>query len=239
MDVVRLNPEQRQPMKLPFISALLLSAMLLAPDLRALHAQDPKTDVTGIIKETQKLDTTDGVSIIWWIPNDYWQRSLANNHRLTPSQVDDFMKTLEGYTVMLVIDARKGPMATFTYPTPEVLRKNTKLILPSGDILSPLSDDELTPAAKNLFSMVKPLLGSMLGQFGQNAEFMFFNNKDKDGKPLLDPTGTGKLVVNSNGHSATWRLPLGSLLAEKTCPVCGEKLPGNYMFCPYDGTKLK
>ena len=32
---------------------------------------------------------------------------------------------------------------------------------------------------------------------------------------------------------------LGSLLPDETCPKCGEVLPGNYKFCPYDGTRLE
>jgi len=227
-------------MKHLFLS-IFSALVFISTGLSAAHAQQSgEQDISSIIKETQKLDSAnDSINIIWWIPNEYWQRALGNSHRLTATQVTDFTKTLEDYTVVLVIDAKKGAVATLTYTPEDIVRKNTKLILPSGDQLSPLADDDLTPAAKNIFSMMKPILGNMMGQLGQNADFLFFRNKDKDGKLLLNPIGTGKLTVNSNGHSASWRLPLGSLLPPKICPVCGEPLPGNYMFCPFDGTKLK
>jgi hypothetical protein len=70
--------------------------------------------VTSLIKETQKLTTdADTVVVAWWIPNQYWEESLKNNPRVTDAQKEDFRKTLEDYTVVCVVDVKKGGLAVF------------------------------------------------------------------------------------------------------------------------------
>jgi hypothetical protein len=91
----------------------------------------------------------------------------------------------------------------------------------------------------NSENVMKPVFANMMGQFGQNTIFVVFPGKGADGDQLIDPYKEGQLSFVENGHSFSWRLPLGSLLPDETCPKCGEVLPGNYKFCPYDGTKLE
>jgi hypothetical protein len=89
------------------------------------------------------------------------------------------------------------------------------------------------------YQLMKPIFANMMGQFGQNTIFVVFPGKGSDGDKLIDPYKEGQLSFVENGHSFSWRLPLGSLRPDETCPKCGEVLPGNYKFCPYDGTKLE
>jgi len=112
------------------------------------------------------------------------------------------------------------------------------MVSPSGHTFTPLDEDALVPGARNLFSMSKPLFSNMFGSMGKHFEFLIFPGKDKSGAKVVDPLGTGTLRFNVNSHSFAWHLPLGSLLPPKSCPTCGQTFPGNYEFCPYDGTKL-
>ncbi|MEY2530331.1 MAG: hypothetical protein QOI96_416, partial [Verrucomicrobiota bacterium] len=62
---------------------------------------------------------------------------------------------------------------------------------------------------------------------------------NKNGSRLIDPMKPGSFTVKLNNEEFRWRLPLGSLLPAKLCPKCNDTFPGNYTFCPYDGTPLK
>lgn len=220
---------------------LLHALLFLAASLGNAFAQaDAGKNVGDILKETEKVDiSANDVSIIMWIPFEYWELSLVNNPRITDSQKEDILKMMRDYTAVLVVDAKKGGSDIFTFTSIENISKNSTLTLPSGQKLTPLSEDDLAPDTAMLMAMLKPIFKSTLGKMGENAAFLLFSNKDKDGKKLLDSRSTGKLVLKEKEHTASWRLPLGSLLSPKTCPTCGETLPGNYDFCPYDGTKLK
>jgi hypothetical protein len=149
------------------------------------------------------------------------------------------VETMGHYTVFLVVDAKKGGLALFSYTPADEIRRTTTLVSPAGDTFLPLEEDALSPGVRNLVSMSNPLFANMFGSLGKNIYCIVFPGKDKSGATVVDPLGKGKVTIIVNSHSFSWRLPLGSLLPPRTCPNCGEHFPGNYEFCPFDGTKLK
>jgi hypothetical protein len=217
----------------------LFCLLLIIVGLQPALAEDTQK-VTSLIKETQKLTTdVDTLVLAWWIPNQYWEESLKNNPRITDAQKEDLRNALQDYTVVCVVDAKKGGLAVFNFTPAEDIIKTAKLTDPDGETLTPLADSDLTPAAQNHLSMMKPVFANLLGKLGQNSVFVVFPSKDSNGKMVADPLGEGRLSFVENGHSFSWRLPLASLLPEKICPKCQEHLPGSYHFCPYDGAKLE
>src|SRR5438105_3635071 len=127
-------------------------AILVFVCATTVRAQTGSEDaMSGLIKETQHMiDDGERLSLIWWIPNEFWQRSLAKNPRVTADQAQDIVRALEDYTLVAVVDAKKGGLAVFTYTPADEIRKSATLITPAGNKLSPVDDSDLTPAAKNL-----------------------------------------------------------------------------------------
>ncbi len=219
---------------------LFLAIAFLAPSLANLHAQSDAEKAVAVIKETEKFDnSTDNVSAVIWMPIEYWKLAVSGNPRITDDTKQDMVKTMQDYLVFAVIDVKKGGLAIFTPTDPDIIRNSATLTLPSGKKITPVGDDDLSPGAQNLIAMFKPVMGNLLGKMGQGITFLVFSNKDENGKKLVDSLDKGKMTISENGHTFTWRLPLGSLMPLKVCPECGEEFPGNYDFCPYDGTKLK
>jgi hypothetical protein len=62
-----------------------------------------------------------------WIPNQYWEESLKNNPRVTDAQKEDLRKALQDYTVVCVVDAKKGGLAVFNFTSAEDVIKTAKL----------------------------------------------------------------------------------------------------------------
>jgi len=211
---------------------------ILCANLSQAYSQT-SSGVTAITKETTKSQSDEKkIAIVWWIPTEFWEKVYQNNPRVNPAQSSEIIQTLKEYTLVVIIDGKKGGLAGITYTPADDLRKDLTLTNPDGSTLAPLAEDALNPAMKNLIGMMKPLLSNMLGQMGQNYNFFVFPGKDKAGKQLIDAHGNGKLTVHYSGGSFVWHLPLGSLMPIKKCDTCGEEFIGNYNFCPYDGQKL-
>ncbi|WP_291871339.1 hypothetical protein [Maribacter sp.] len=69
-------------------------------------------------------------------------------------------------------------------------------------------------------------------------EFYVFTDVDEKGNKILDPTSESNFSVFYNGDSFNWRLPLGSLIPKKRCPLDDEMLNGSWKFCPWHGKEL-
>jgi hypothetical protein len=60
-----------------------------------------------------------------------------------------------------------------------------------------------------------------------------------DGQRLNDPLKPGAFQFAVYDQTFRWRTPLASLLPKKIDPKSKEEFPGNYLYNPYTGDKLK
>lgn len=120
----------------------------------------------------------------------------------------------------------------------EEIVSNLSLSIGKGNKMLPLPETALKSDAKKLFAVMKPLMGNMLGQFGQGLVFVCFQGKDDNGERLLAPKSSQTFVINYSEDIYNWRLPLGSLLPVKIDEVTGEEFPGNYIYSPFTANKL-
>ena len=73
---------------------------------------------------------------------------------------------------------------------------------------------------------------------GRSMSFCVFSSKTSSRQVLGKASGPGRFSLKLPDRQFHWRLPLGSLLPEKSCTKCGEQLSGAFAFCPYDATPL-
>ena len=69
--------------------------------------------------------------------------------------------------------------------------------------------------------------------------FYVFKNELEDGSTAISPFNTEKLLVKVNDEDFIYRLPLASMVEKKVCPEDQELLNGNWVYCPWHGTKLE
>lgn len=200
-------------------------------------AQESKVDTNALVQETQKMSqAASELTLIWWIPDEYWQASFAQEQTVTPAQVEEFLKVVRPYTIIVAVDGKIGAFGAITYKTQDQIRSSLQFVDGKGNAYRPYT--QLDADITGFLSMMKPVLENMLGPMGQNMHFFVFPGNGKDGKRLADPKSDGTFTVKLDERDFRWRLPLGSLLPPKICPKCKEKLSGAYKYCPYDGTKL-
>jgi hypothetical protein len=203
------------------------------------RAQQSSPDIQAIIKETQQTSQSPGaMTIVWWIPEAFLRATLASNPNMTKEKSEAFMKPLRSYIIMLVIDAKVGPLAGLTYTPTSELATEVRVKDHAGSLYPPVDPTRINSDSQNFIAILKPVMASMLGPMGQNMNFFLFPSSGKDGAAIADESKEGVFYLEVGKKEFHWRLPLGSILPHKTCPVCKESLSGAYRYCPYDGAKL-
>lgn len=230
------------------IAAIVLSLELIgiargdsdraAPPTTAPAAKN-QPSVTELLHSTQQLSSDSGrLTLVWWIPKEYWRVAMSKNTKVTPAYIDDLEKSLAPYVLMVIVDGQMGPFGVTKYVPEDQLRTSLAIKDSEGHTYPPLEDEDLDGSAKNLLASITPVLANSLGPMGKNMHFFAFGAKDTNGRPIADPLREGRFSIVVAQKEFKWRLPLGSLLPPKVCPKCGEVLSGAYKFCPYDGTAL-
>jgi hypothetical protein len=219
--------------------SVLVSVLAVGSGMAAAPAQSHKVDIEELLKETQKGSPgSNEMTIVWWVPEQFWRASMAEDPGLTEAGITEFIEVLSPYTLFIVVDGRLGPVGGVTYTSETELRARIELRDHDGTAYALVPAAKVTPDAENLLDMLKPVLANMLGPMGENMHMVLFPSKKADGRLICDPKGEDSFTVALGEREFKWRLPLGSLLPKKICPTCGDELNGAYSYCPWDGTKL-
>jgi hypothetical protein len=202
-------------------------------------AQDNTVDLSTLTRETQKsIHKEHKLTIVWWIPDDFWRAALAANPDVSAKQTESMIKVVHPYTLVAVVDGEFGPFGSITYVNEKSTRDHLTIFDNNGKEYKPLDNSEVNGDLENLLDGMKPMLGRMLGPLGKNFNFYVFPGTAKNGKMIANPKEESTFTVQNEDQKFKWRLPLGSLLPTKTCSKCSENLSGAFKFCPYDGTAL-
>ena len=217
-----------------------IAVLLVCGSINPSFAQDIKVDINALIQETQKMSqSAEELTLIWWIPEDFWRASFEQNPNTTAAQIEEFMKVLRPYTMVVAVDGKIGSLGGVTYESESTIRNSIRLIDNQGNNYRALSNEKVDADMKNFLSMMKPVLVNILGPLGQNMYFYLFPAKNKAGHEIANARKEGTFSVKLAKKEFKWRLPLGSLLPPKICPVDGEKMSGAWKYCPWHGVELK
>jgi hypothetical protein len=221
-------------------SRLLLAAALACACAGAAPAQQAgRIDINALTEETQKtLPDPDRMTLVWWIPEQFWHATLAQDPTTSKAQADAFIRTVSPYVMFVVVDGKIGAFGGVTYKTEDAIRGAIQVVDARGVAHRPLGREKIDADTLNLLMAMKPILASMMGRMGENMHFVLFPAKDAAGRRLADPAQEGALALKLGENSFRWKLPLGSVLPPKTCPVDGERMSGAWKFCPWHGEKL-
>jgi len=202
-------------------------------------AEEHKVELPALVQQTQKMSqAADEISLVWWIPEEFWKASAAQNPKGGEGQAEDILKVVHPYTVLVVVDGKMGPFAAAAYRSEADIRSELQVKDGEGTLYRPLGEDKLDGDVKNFMAMMKPVFVNMLGPMGENMHFFVFPAEGKGGRKIAEAAKEGKFSVLLGEREFKWRLPLDALVPPKTCPTCGEKVSGAFKFCPWDGAKL-
>ena len=202
-------------------------------------AQTVKVDMSLLATEVQKQSLKpDAITTVFWWPEEYWRASFDAQPMISEEQKETILAVLRPYTLVVLTAASIGPLGGMTFLAEANLRESTQLVDEHGDVYRPLPEEEVNPDARNMVDMLKPVLANAMGQMGQNIQLFFFPAVDGQGHRIAEATKEGFFSVRVGEENFRWRLPLGSLLPPKVCPVDGERLSGAWKYCPWHGAEL-
>lgn len=194
-------------------------------------------DIQKLTQDTQRmLQSSDHFTIVWWMPQAFWEAAMERNAALTPEARASMLKMLDDFNVFAITRARLGSTGVLEPLAKADLLQHARFEV-AGEAVAPVSPDDVPPTAAMLLAAMKPLLGNMLGKFGQGFEMVVYPSKRGD-KRLLEPTRPGGFTYALYEATFTWRLPLPSLLPAKVDPRTGQEFPGDYVFNPYTAEPL-
>lgn len=203
-------------------------------------AQEHKVNLNALLEETQMMaEGADDLTIVWWVPVEFWKASFAQDPSVSKADADEIINALGPYTIIAAVDGRIGTFGGVTYNSESYLRANTTLEDVHGNIHKPMDKSKIDPDAFSLLSTMKPVLENILGPMGQNMHFLVFPGSDANGLAIVDPMQEGVMTITLGSNAFKYRLPLGSLLPPKICPVDGEEMSGAWKYCPWHGAELK
>jgi hypothetical protein len=198
---------------------------------------DFKPDPTALVRDLESMTRSeDRVTLALWLPTEFWRMSLEG--KVAPKEAERFLKEIDAYVVVAVVDGAPGIAGSVTFSEPELVRSSTTIEDTRGTVLSPLPEAEVSAGVRNLTQMMRPLFGNMLGALGSHLAFVVFPSTEKGGRRTVEPAKEGTFAVHVGPVTLRYRLPLASLLPPAIDEKTGESFPGNYQFNPFTGTKL-
>jgi hypothetical protein len=213
------------------LAAGLLAAALCYP------AAARAVDLQELVRETQHISQEESrLTLVWWIPQEYWQASLEKTANLRPEQRAAMLAALEDLQIMALFRGKIGVGGVGEMPSREDMIAHSRFES-NGNIIKPLEQDKLNTGAQVILATLKPMLAGMLGQLGQGLQLVVYPSKH-GAERLIDPKKPGSFQYTFYDQTFKWRLPLASLLPNKVDPNTKEEFPGDYEFNPYTGVKL-
>lgn len=202
-------------------------------------AQESKLNSSEICDETQKMsDNPDDMTIVWWIPDEFWIASAAEDASFLEADLKAILKTFQPYELFGVMDGEIGYFGGVTYKSEADIRNSIRLVCKDGTLIYPTATEKIDNDTKALLAFMKPALENMMGEMGKNMYFFLFPAKNKNGQMIAEAKKEGLLHILLGEREFKWRLPLDSVMPLKICSNCGEKCKGSWKFCPWCGTKL-
>jgi hypothetical protein len=220
-------------------TAAFCSAACLTIGLIGLARTTPAhaADLREFVHETQQSTMESGqLSLVWWIPPEYWEVSLDGRSEVPPKTAADIRAAFRDYQVFALVRAKAGVQGLTALQSKEELVKNARFEV-GGKAIPPVAPEKLPTGVQTMLGALKPMLGGMLGQLGQSMELVVYPGI-QDKQKLVDPMKPGSFQFILYDQTYRWRTPLGSLLPKKVDPKTGEEFPGNYEYNPYTGQKI-
>ncbi|MEE4001116.1 hypothetical protein V1T75_12300 [Tenacibaculum sp. FZY0031] len=191
-------------------------------------------NIDKLIGETQMSNSSGEIEVIWWIPTEFWQVALSRDRAIADNEKELMINTLKEYVFVVFIKGKVGVFGGVTYVNKELIEQNATVFY-NGNRLKKLKNEEIPSDLQNMVGFMKPMMKNMLGQMGENMQFIVFKNNENS---VIDPYKEGNLTFNLFKFKPEIELPLGSLLMEKKCVEGNKLFNGKWNYCPYHGKGL-
>ncbi len=218
--------------------SLIILSILCFPII--FNAQSSVANVDQFIEELQVgSNDTDKMTLVWWIPVEFWDVVLKQSGEMSEEQIVEFTEVISPYAIFLVIDGKVGAFGNISYTDKKKIDKSVRFVGTDEKEYKALDEDDVSMEIQVILATFKPMFASMLGEMGENANFYVTKDLQDEGSRSFDPYSENDIGVKFLDTELTIECPISTLLPEKVCPEDGELLNGTWKYCPFHGEKLK
>jgi hypothetical protein len=196
-------------------------------------------DYGALVHDLEKIQkSSDKITVVLWMPEEFWKSALASNGRFTPKGIDDYLVALRPYTLIAVVDSRPAALGGLQYTDDDTLMNSVRVEDSNANLYQPMPLGLVSDSVRNMVDLFRPLMRNMMGAMGEHMVFLVFPAADKSGQRFAYGAGSGALTVHVGDVALRYRLPLESLFSPSVDPKTAESFPSTYRFNPYTGAKL-
>ncbi len=235
-------------MKLRTVLLVLLVYVFISaiPGLAVERKKIAAIDTDKLTTDTQVSASCgdDHLNLAWWIPNEFWEATFANDHSTSDADKKQILNTMRPYSILAICQADISNFGAFNFYSKYEIENRLvlKVETPSGRVreIAPLKD--IDPDLQIMLNAFKPILSAAMGNLGENLHFYVLQDTNDSGERLIDPYANGALHIQLRERDGT-RLdtaietPLNSLFVPRKCPN-GKEAHVTWKFCPWTGQKL-
>lgn len=174
--------------------------------------------------------------VVIWFPYNFWE-IIGEQIHSSPEFTKKLVTEMKEYLMFCVVDYTLSDNQLH-FKSEADIRKTLVLADSTNKEWRPLADDELTPNASTMLENLKPVMAQFLGQMGEGMRIFLFKAPKENGRNLISVSSKNIMHLSWSSASVSWKLPLASMVPQKTCPVDNEKLNGTWNYCPVHGVKL-
>lgn len=220
-----------------------LALGLFAADRKEL--KDVEIDAFTTATQVSPVGAGDNhLAMAWWIPSEFWESVLSRDDSFKKKDVDEMLETLEGYSMLAVVQADISAFGAFRFYRKNEVEKSLRLQFTDGEGKKhPVKmAEKVAPELQFLLESFRPMFTAAMGNLGKNFHFFVLDDVVK-GERFMDPYEVGTFDIGMEQRDetkmkATLSLPLDPLFVPRKCPN-GKDAHISWSFCPWTGKKLE
>jgi len=208
-----------------------------APASQLAAKEISEIDAAKLVLEIMKM-SLDGTkqTMVMWLPIELAQVGMVQQG-VNAAVVDQVGHVLGPYLIAVVFSGQTGPFGGVTPLPVEEIRASIELSDADGARYQPIDEQTMNPDARSYARAIGPAMSEHFPD-GREGHVIVFPGTTDAGTPIAASTTEGSFAIRVADDEFTWRLPLGSLVRPRICPVDGEELSGGWKYCPWHGAEL-
>ncbi len=226
---------------------IVIAAMLFSLSVAAERKSLKEVDADAFIADTQVAPKGTGdshLALVWWIPNEFWESILSRDATTSEADKKAMLDAMEGVTLLVIVQADITQFGAMRFYSREEIERSMVLSFADGDdtrhALSLVR--EIDPDLEVILSIFRPILGSAMGNLGNNMQFYVLDNKTPSSEALVSPYEKGRIDARLSKRDgslmeASIELPINALFVPRLCPN-GREAHISWKYCPWTGQKL-
>ena len=207
-----------------------------------------EVETDEFITDTQvtPLGTGDNHSaIVWWIPNEFWQSIMARDTNTSDSDKKAMLDAMEGVSLLAIVQADISSFGAFKFYSKEEIEENMVLSYSDADEKKQRLTvmQTINPDLEIVLGVFKPIMGSALGNLGNNVHFYVLDDRLNPAQRLIDPYLNGQIDIQLTRRDGTVmdavvETPINALYVPRKCPN-GKNAHISWKYCPWSGKQLE